>query len=145
MHGAFCDPGGSLPLRCFGNVPKKTAKDVWFGIQRQIEDHYFDNNPLTGCMLDLVKAVNHLSRLPGMKVGITLGLPPQILHAWSSALTGMQRRFHIRGATGPPLRSCSGLPEGCGMSVVGMLLINVITDKWLQIRVPQCNMWFLCR
>ena len=50
-----------VPLKCFGNVPKKIAKDMWFGIQRQIEDHYFDNKPLTGCMLDLVKAFNHLS------------------------------------------------------------------------------------
>ena len=65
-----------VPLKCFGNVPKKTAKDVWFGIQRQIEDHYFDNTPLTGCMLDLVKAFNHLPRLPVMKVGVTLGIAP---------------------------------------------------------------------
>ena len=130
-----------VPLKCFGNVPKKTAKDVWFGIQRQIEDHYFDNKPLTGCMLDLVKAFNHLPRLPVMKIGVTLGIAPQILQAWTSALHVMERRFYIRGATGPPLRSCSGFPEGCGMSVVGMMLINVITDRWLQVRVPRCTLW----
>jgi hypothetical protein len=89
-----------VPLKCFGNVPKKTAKDVWFGIQRQIEDNYFDNKPLTGCMLDLVKAFNHLPRLPVMKVGVTLGIAPQILQAWTSALHVMERRFYIRGPQG---------------------------------------------
>eukprot|EP00435_Cladocopium_sp_Y103_P039949 s1234_g10.t2 len=90
-----------VPQRCFGNVPKKTAKDVWFGIQQQIEDHYFTGRPLTGCMLDLVKAFNDLPRLPIMKVGVVLGIPTEILHSWSSALHVMERRFFIRGATGP--------------------------------------------
>jgi hypothetical protein len=27
------------------------------------------------------------------------------------------------------------------MSVVGMMLINVITDRWLQVRVPRCTLW----
>ena len=130
-----------IPLKCFGNVPKKTAKDVWFGIQQQIEDHYYSGRPMTGCMLDLAKAFNHLPRLPIMKVGVKLGIPKPILHAWASALQTMERRFYIRGATGPALRSCSGLPEGCGMSVVGMLLINVISDKWVQLRAPKCSLW----
>lgn len=130
-----------VPLRCFRNVPQKTAKDVWFGIQQQIEDHYFRGQPMTGCMLDLVKAFNHLPRLPAMQVGVHLGIPTQILHAWASALNVMGRRFFIRGATGPPLKSRSGFPEGCGMSVVGMLLINVIADRCLQVRVPKCNLW----
>eukprot|EP00435_Cladocopium_sp_Y103_P056616 s730_g19.t1 len=76
-----------------------------------------------------------------MQVGVLLGIPTQILHSWATALQVMERRFHIRGATGPPLRSCSGLPEGCGLSVVGMLLINVIADKWLSVRVPSCALW----
>eukprot|EP00435_Cladocopium_sp_Y103_P076071 s49_g75.t1 len=130
-----------VPSKCFGNVPRKTAKDVWFGIQLAVEDHYFSGRPLTGCMLDLIKAFNHLPRLPIIKVGIAMGLPTQILKAWSTFLCTMERRFFIRGATGPPLQSCSGLPEGCGMSVVGMLLTNVIANRWLEVRVPRCTMW----
>eukprot|EP00435_Cladocopium_sp_Y103_P021151 s4476_g5.t1 len=53
----------------------------------------------------------------------------------------MERRFYKRGATGPALRSTSGLPETCGMSVLGMLLTNVISGKWLQVRVPRCCLW----
>eukprot|EP00435_Cladocopium_sp_Y103_P036813 s432_g9.t1 len=130
-----------IPARCFGNAPKKTTKDVWFGLQLMLEDHYFSGTPLSGCMLDLEKAFNHLPRVPIIKLGAVLGIPSQILHAWGSALTTMVRRFHIRGATGPALHSSSGLPEGCGMSVVGMMLINVLTDRWLTVRVPRCCMW----
>eukprot|EP00435_Cladocopium_sp_Y103_P039416 s683_g10.t1 len=97
--------------------------------------------PLTGCMLDLIKAFNHLPRLPLMKVGAMMGLPIPILRSWATALHAMERRFHVRGATGPPLRSTSGLPEGCGLSVVGMLLTNVIANRWLEVRVPRCALW----
>jgi hypothetical protein len=27
------------------------------------------------------------------------------------------------------------------MSVVGMMLINVITDRWILVRVPRCTLW----
>lgn len=103
-----------VSVKCFGNVPHRTA------------DHYFTDAPMTGCMLDLANAFNHLPRLPIMQVRMKLGLPIPILRGWPAALHQMERRFYIR----PPLRSCSGLPGGCGLSVVGMLiLINVITDK----------------
>ena len=118
-------------LRTFGlESNKKSRTTTSKAVQR----------PITGCMLDLVNAFNHLPRLPIMKVGVKLGIPTPILHAWVSALMVMESRFFIRGATGPPLKSCSSLPEGCGMPVVGMFLINLIADKWLHLRVPKCSL-----
>lgn len=56
---------------------------------------------------------------------------PQLYTKWSAGFTSGPRSAH----------ATNGLPEGCGLSVVGMLLINVITDKWLQVRAPLCSLW----
>eukprot|EP00438_Fugacium_kawagutii_P017758 Skav224503 [mRNA] locus=scaffold1478:227093:229585:- [translate_table: standard] len=53
----------------------------------------------------------------------------------------MERRFSIRGSTGPALRSSTGCAEGCALSVVGMLAINLIIDAWMTVKVPTSTLW----
>ena len=129
------------PSFCFGNLPKRSAVQVWLGIQSQIETCHFDNQPLSGAMIDIEKCFNHLPRLPLLTVCCRLGVPDGTIRAWTRALIQMERRFAIRGSISPPHRSSTGCAEGCALSVVGMLAINILTDTWVHARVPQARLW----
>eukprot|EP00438_Fugacium_kawagutii_P010337 Skav212590 [mRNA] locus=scaffold125:530151:534734:+ [translate_table: standard] len=125
------------PTTCRGNLPGRTAQDVWFMIQLRLEEHHFTGTQLSGCMLDLVKCFNHLPRTVLLAMCIRLGMPDQIVRTWCKALQGMSRRFMIRGGTGPPLTSTTGYPEGCGLSVVAMCAANILVDHWMQAHSPR--------
>ena len=76
-----------------------------------------------------------------MEVCIHLGINAKIVRAWSAALCQMERRFHIRGATGPGLKSTTGVAEGCALSVVGMLAINLLVNTWMEWQAPSIHLW----
>ena len=130
-----------VPTHCYGNLPGRQASQVWYGIQQKIEDHSFTGLGLSGAMVDIVKCFNTLPRTPLLAICHHLGIPKGLVKAWSKALCQMERRFVIRGATGPPLRSSTGFAEGCGMSVVAMVASNVLTAEWLQQKMPNTQLW----
>ena len=125
------------PMGISGNVPGKTTKHLWYTIQLQIEQANAEGDMQSGCVVDLVKAFNLLPREPLIAACVKLGAPGPVLRAWSSALHQLQRRFIIRGGASPPLRSVTGFPEGCGMSVVAMLATNIVASHWLRHQQPQ--------
>ena len=65
--------------------------------------------------MDIVKAFNHIPRIPIIQASLILGIAPQIVRAWSKSLVSLERRFAIRGSVGEPLKSSTGLAEGCAM------------------------------
>lgn len=129
------------PARCCGNIPNKSTTMIWMGIQSLIEQAEEDGTKVSGSMLDIVKCFNHLPRMPIMETCIHLGINDKVIRAWSSALCQMERRFHIRGATGPGIKSSTGCAEGCAMSVVGMLAINILVDAWMVWQSPSVHLW----
>lgn len=129
------------PSFCFGNLPKRSAVQVWLGIQTEIETSQSDDQPLSGAMVDIEKCFNHLPRIPLLAVCCRLGLPSGTIRAWTKALTQMERRFVIRGSVSPAHKSSTGCAEGCALSVVGMLAINILTDTWVQAKVPDAKLW----
>ena len=130
-----------VPTHCYGNMPGRQASQVWYGIQQKIEEHAYSGLSLSGAMVDIIKCFNTLPRTPLMSICVHLGLPKMVVNAWGKALVRMQRRFVIRGATGPPLRSTTGFAEGCGMSVVAMVAANVLTATWLSQKIPSIQLW----
>ena len=130
-----------VPATCFGNIPQRSTTQVWLGIQALIEQSDTDQVSLSGVMVDIVKCFNHLPRIPIIEVCCHLGVPAGILRAWGLALCQMQRRFAIRGSVGPPITSSTGCAEGCGLSVVGMLAINILIDFWVTTRIPRITLW----
>eukprot|EP00435_Cladocopium_sp_Y103_P002771 s4965_g1.t1 len=70
-----------------------------------------------------------------------MGACPQVLLAWSKALCSMERRFSIRGSVSHPLRSTTGMAEGCSLSVVGMVACNQLIDTYVQCKAPQVRMF----
>ncbi len=91
--------------------------------------------------MDVIKCFNHLPREPLLQMCLHLGAPPQVISAWRQALQQMTRRFSIRGSVGPPLSSSTGFAEGCGLSVVAMLVSNIALAAWVQHRAPTCTLW----
>ncbi len=53
-----------------------------------------------------------------------LGLRSSFLHARNRYLGGLKRTFRIQGCLGQPLKltSTNGMPQGCCVSVVGMVV-----------------------
>eukprot|EP00435_Cladocopium_sp_Y103_P023602 s1561_g5.t1 len=130
-----------LPKTCTGNVPGRFAAQQWFGILEEIEQSATQGTALSGGVLDLVKAYNTLPRLPVLETLAHMGIPSPVLRAWTSALTSMSRRFRIRQAVGPPNFSSTGFAEGCALSCVGMLAINMICHQWCQVKYPGICCW----
>ena len=53
----------------------------------------------------------------------------------------MSRRFKLRNAVGPPLKSTTGYPEGCGLSCAAMLGINFLCHQWVTVNHPTLTLW----
>ena len=129
------------PSGCFGNVPGRSATQLWLSLQVLIEDSHHNGDFVTGGVIDIVKCFNPLPRVPLVSACITLGMPGEIARAWQQGLSSIERRFDVRGSTGPPLRSTTGFPEGCPLSVVAMLSANCIIHDWLSRKAPMCRLW----
>lgn len=119
-----------------GNRPGCHAMQLWTFVQWMIELSYHENRPLAGISADIQKAFNHIPREVMLNACLLLGIPSSILKAWAGALANIQRRFHIREAMSPPHFSVTGCPEGCSMSCLGMLVIDIIFHKWISVQFP---------
>eukprot|EP00438_Fugacium_kawagutii_P002079 Skav230763 [mRNA] locus=scaffold4515:162597:167483:+ [translate_table: standard] len=129
------------PAKCFGNLPLRTASQVWLGIQSELESANTFDGKVSGVTIDIQKCFNHLPRIPIFAICHHLGVATPILRSWSNALHRMTRRFVVRGSVSPGLTSTTGCAEGCALSVVGMLALNIMIDCWLSHKVPAASLW----
>ena len=132
---------GLVPHTLLGNIPGKSPKQLWFHIQQAIEYSYAQGAEIAGCVVDIVKCFNVLPREPLLSLAKLLGFPTEVLVPWESALTQMTRRFQVRGSTGRAINSSCGFPEGCPLSVVGMVLCNIIGEVYMICKNPKIQTW----
>ena len=128
-----------LPTGLYGSRPRRYAGQVWSHLLWAIEHAYEQDIPLCGVMADIQKAFNFLPRLVVLECCAIVGLPFPILRAWAGALTIMERRFQINGAMSPPALSNCGLPEGCALSCVGMMVVDMVFHAWMVHFFPLCQ------
>ena len=102
------------PHTMMGNMPKKSAKHVWFHVQEAIEYSTHHGTEISGAVIDIVKCFNALPRRPLLAIANHIGIPLTVTGPWASALQAMTRRFTVRQAVGPALPSNNGMPEGDG-------------------------------
>jgi hypothetical protein len=81
---------------------------------------------LTGLIADLQKAFNHIPRLVVIEAAALLGIPLHVLRGWAGALSQVGRRFQLGPNLTKSVFSVTGLPEGDGLSCVGMVIIDVL-------------------
>ena len=119
-----------------GFLGKCEAGDIWFMVQALVESSLMDNTKLMGCSTDIEKAFESIPRTPLKHLALHLGLPPSVIGAWFRLLDAQVRRFSLNGIVGAPAGSNCGLPEGCGMSVLGMSLLDFCWDRYQLVFAP---------
>ncbi len=91
-----------------------------------IEACFLDGTDCCGVVFDIVKAFDCLPRDPIFFALAHLGVPTPFLGAWCAYLSGLKRVFRVQGCLGQPLMSTTGMPQGCCLSVVGMVVAGWI-------------------
>ena len=124
-----------------GNCPGRQAAEIWFELSLRIEDAMYFGTSLSGCVGDVVKAFNCLPRVPVFLMARHLRLPLPLINTWHAAVAGVRRHFVVDGATGPPLSSTTGFPEGDPLSVVAMFLLNVAFHQYMDHSLDTVTTW----
>ena len=125
-----------LPACIKGGVPFQQAKSVWFEVSRLVEAAHWEGSSLQGLVLDIRRCFNALPRIPLWEMLRALNFPDDLIATWAAFAAAQTRRFKVRKSVGQPIASCVGLPEGCGLSVFGMVLYDWAFQLWLD---ASCN------
>ena len=130
---------GVIPPCICGSVPGRSAIDLAMQLQSEIEEHIISDKPLYGASLDIHKAFNTLSRPLLAKMCSRLGLS-QIWAPYSTFLGRLQRFFTLRQQWSAPVLSDTGVPEGCPISVVMMMITTWSITQSLSDKFPEKKM-----
>ena len=122
-----------MPPGVFGGVPGRSARDITYILQHDIELSHLTDSPLSGFVLDLVKCFNALPRRPIALLLKHLRCPPHLVEGWMDCLRRLQRASSFVGDISASYGATTGVPEGDGMSVVaavglGWLQASLLTD-----------------
>ena len=112
-----------LPASVSGSVPGRSARDVSMCIECHVEQALLRHEPLAGFSLDIIKCFNQVPRAPMRQLLLHLGLPAALVETWMSFLASITRHTVFHESLGLPIGSTTGLPEGCPLSVVGMVAL----------------------
>ena len=119
-----------LPETLYGSRPSRFAGQVWCQLLWAVEDSLSSGIALSGVFADIQKAFNCLPRLVVMEAAALLGIPFSLLIAWAGALSQLGRRFQIGQNLSAAAYSVTGLPEGDGLSCLGMVIIDILFHLW---------------
>ena len=123
----------------FGNRASYRAAHLWRCILDEIESAHCTQSSVCGLVVDLEKAFNTLPRKITLAFAALAGLDQGSLRAWAGALGMMERRFAVMGSLSLPVSSSCGFAEGCGMSVVAMMLIDQVWHHWVRAQYQLCT------
>ena len=128
-----------LPDALYGCRPARFAGQVWSQLLWAVESAVSHGVALTGLIADLQKAFNHIPRIVVFEAAALLGLPMPMLTVWAGALAKVGRRFQLGPNLTKTVFSSTGLPEGDGLSCLGMLIIDVLFHEWHVHFFPMCQ------
>lgn len=119
-----------------GFLPQRETGDIWHHIQMLVEVCLQQQLPISGVISDVKKAFESVPRGPLLQVALQLGLPAHVLNPWQRFLGAVQRRFLLHQQVGEAISSNHGMPEGDGLSVVGMTVIDLCWDFYQRCFAP---------
>ena len=120
-----------IPDACIGFVPTCECPQLWQRLQALIELSLQTDSSLCGMSTDLKKAFNTIPRNHSFELSRRLGVPDLILTPWRAFLTGCTRSFQLGASLSTPISSCTGMPEGCAMSVFAMVQLCAAFHKYM--------------
>jgi uncharacterized membrane protein len=109
----------------------------------QIEDAYTTATPISGISADLEKCFKCIPRFPALCLAVLVGVPAEVTTAWAGALSQMCRHFKVRESFSTGFLTSTGLAEGCGLSVFGMLLVDHLFARWMYYQAPAVRCFYL--
>eukprot|EP00438_Fugacium_kawagutii_P027180 Skav234839 [mRNA] locus=scaffold1428:194544:196872:- [translate_table: standard] len=115
----------------------QAAAEIWMHLQASVEIMLQQHEPFGGLSTDLQKAFNCIGRTQVFMIAQHVGFPQKLLRPWKKFLSSFTRRFEIRNAVGEEFRSSSGFPEGCPLSILGMLCVNWTYHTYMQVFCPK--------
>eukprot|EP00438_Fugacium_kawagutii_P006882 Skav204951 [mRNA] locus=scaffold3104:98266:103272:- [translate_table: standard] len=130
-----------LPPSVQGGCPFRQARNIWMSVARRLEHAYQHSLPLVGLVLDIRKAFNCIPRWPIWFALKRMNFPDGVLQSWCSFVTSQTRRFCVRTSVSDGIPSTVGLPEGCGLSVFGMTVIDYLFDLWVKAAEPSAQVY----
>ena len=113
------------PPQLIGNRPSSSTKDLWWNMAETIECKLQSGTAMSGLVTDLQKCFNQIPRPIVAGLARHLGIPLSLVGSWHDAAAKIQRRFVVGGACSDATLSCTGYPEGDGMSVVACAILNI--------------------
>lgn len=122
----------------YGNRQGRQASDLWHFLLLQIETAYSTGQPICSISADLEKCFNCIPRFPALCLAVLAGTPSEVTTAWAGGLAMMRRHFKIRESFSDGFLTSTGLAEGCGLSVFGMLLVDHAPLSPLDV-LPRCH------
>ena len=132
---------GVLPMTIRGGIPSREARTIWYETAQHLEWALMSGQSLGGVVLDIRKAFNSLPRMATWIILRQLGFPRDLLLAWGGFLAQQTRHFKVRRSVSAGLRSVTGYPEGCAMSVFAMAIIDWCVEQWVQhLTTPETRM-----
>ena len=122
-----------LPSHLYGSVPGRSAADMAMHLQCNVEAALHSGDEITGFALDLAKAYNTIPRGMLCRIMTRLGIPEEVVRSYADFLCKLRRFFRVGNELHGPLTSIKGVPEGCPLAVVSMILVtwmvSVSTEK----------------
>ena len=113
-----------LPPELYGSIPGKSAMDLAWILQNEVETALHTNQHVAGFSLDLSKAYNTISRHAVRVLAKRLGWPETVIDAYQNFLFGVRRHFRVAEHLFPPRVSKVGVPEGCPLAVLSMIIVT---------------------
>ena len=105
----------------------------------KVEHSINSNRTTAGFGLDLQRCFNTVPRPPLEAALLRMGAPKKYVVAWFQMLEHFLRTLSIANQQGEPSLSYTGIPEGCGMSVVGMAALTWWEANVVQFHYPNVD------
>lgn len=105
----------------------------------KVEHSINSNRTTAGFGLDLQRCFNTVPRPPLEAALLRMGVPKKYVVAWFQMLEHFLRTLSIANQQGEPSLSYTGIPEGCGMSVVGMAALTWWEANVVQFHYPNVD------
>ena len=128
-----------VPAAAHGFLPGRECAQVWLQLQGYIELCLQQGIEFSGFSTDIEKCFNNVGRDSLMMLATHLGISDGLLKPWRSFLDNFVRSFQVHTALSPAVQSNQGLPEGCSLSVAGMVLIDWAFHVYLSALTPSVH------
>lgn len=131
--------GQIVPSCAHGFLPGRECAQVWLQLQGFIEVCLQQGIEFSGFSTDIEKYFNNVGRDSLMALAAHIGISDSLLKPWRAFLDEFVRSFQIQTALSQPERSTQGLPEGCSLSVAGMVLIDWAFHVYMAALAPSVH------